>query len=431
MDFAGWILLKHSGAAQMPPDEGPLRILMVLENAFTPTGGGAESQVRTLALKLQRLGHQVTILTPRSSYGPRPTAERCWNLAVGRISYPYWPKVGSLVLFGRLGALLWQRRHRYDVWHVHIAHNMGAITCLMGKLLGVPVIVKVSGWFELERGVLAPGASRAAALSRRWLKSATVLQAISTRIARNLVERGFPADRVITLPNAVDTSRFDVRTGVRQSGGPFTVVFVGRMVPEKGLETLFDAWKEAFGAREDVRLLLVGDGPLDAPLRARAERLGIARQVQFLGHQDHVEPALAQADLGVLPSLVEGLSNTLLEYMAGGLPVVASRVSGSEDLVVPGRNGWLFSPSDVGDLSACLREAQALSAERLSALGRQARADVESTAGLEIIVGRLLALYRGADPTEVGGAMVAAFPGSTTGAGALAAEADASGGRSP
>jgi len=372
---------------------------MVLENAFTPTGGGAESQVRTIAKHLQRLGHQVTIITPRISYGPRPVAERCWGLAVGRIPYPHLRILGSFILFGRLGAFLLQRRNRYDVWHVHIAHHMGAITCLMGKLLGMRVVVKVSGWFELERGVLAPGLNPANALARSWLKSAAVLQAISTRIANRLTKDGFPVDRLITLPNAVDTSRFTVRSGLRQSG-PFTAVFVGRLVPEKALDTLLEAWSQAFGTREDVRLLLVGDGPLDAPLRAQAERLGITRQVQFLGHQDHVESVLAKADLGVLPSLIEGLSNTLLEFMATGLPVVASRVSGSEDLIVPGRNGWLFPPSDVAQLAACLREAEALSAQGLSALGRQARADVESTAGLDIIVGQLLALYRGVPPAE-------------------------------
>lgn len=418
----------------MSSEVAPLRILMVLENAFTPTGGGAESQVRTIAKHLQRLGHQVTIVTPRVSYGPRPVAERCWGLAVGRIPYPHWRILGSLILFGRLGAFLLQRRDRYDVWHVHIAHHMGAITCIMGKLLGTRVVVKVSGWFELERGVLAPGRNPANALARSWLKSASVLQAISTRIANRLTQDGFPTERLITLPNAVDTSRFTVRPALRQSG-PFTAVFVGRLVPEKGLDTLLEAWSQAYGPREDVRLLLVGDGPLDAPLRAQAERLGISRQVQFLGHQDHVEAVLAKADLGVLPSLVEGLSNTLLEFMATGLPVVASRVSGSEDLIVPGRNGWLFPVSDVAQLAACLREAEALSADRLSALGRQARADVESTAGLDIIVGQLLALYRGVPPAEArSGAATPAVPfvESPEPVAVLATgTADAIGGRSP
>jgi glycosyltransferase involved in cell wall biosynthesis len=400
---------------------------MVLENSFTPIGGGgAESQVRTLALHLRHLGHQVTVLTPRLPYGPRPTAERCWGLPVGRLPYPYVRIGGALVMFARLAAFLVQRRNRYDVWHVHIAHHMGAITCFLGGLLGKTVVVKVSGWFELERGVLASGRSPTSMLARRWFKSAAALQAISTRIARTLVDKGFPAQRVVTLPNAVDTSRFRPRGALRTAGRALTVVYVGRLVPEKGLETLFDAWSQAYGGRDHIRLLLVGGGPLEGALRERAERLGIAKQLEFLGHQDRVEDVLAKADLGVLASLIEGLSNTLLELMAAGVPVVASRVSGSEDLVIPGRNGWLFPPLDVASLAACLREAEALSPERLTEMGRQARADVEATAGLDVIVKRLLALYRGDHSMEVAGrgtvtSVAAVAAGGAAGAGDVAA----------
>jgi glycosyltransferase involved in cell wall biosynthesis len=135
-------------------------------------------------------------------------------------------------------------------------------------------------------------------------------------------------------------------------------------------------------------------------LRAQADRLGIVSQVEFLGHRDHVEEVLAEADVGVLPSRYEGLSNTLLEFMASGLPTVASRVSGSEDFVVTGRNGWLFPVSDVAALADCLRDARALPVTRLLGMGQQARADVEAASSLDHVVGHLLALYRGAHPRE-------------------------------
>ena len=175
---------------------------------------------------------------------------------------------------------------------------------------------------------------------------------------------------------------------------------MGRLVPEKDLATLLEAWARAFppGEELDARLRLVGGGPLEARLRAQAERLGLARQVEFLGHRDRVEEVLADADVGVLPSRIEGLSNTLLEFMASGLPALASRVSGSEDFVVPGRNGWLFEVSDVSALAAALRDAKTLPPERLAAMGRQARADVEAAASLDVVAGRLQALYRGARP---------------------------------
>ena len=107
---------------------------------------------------------------------------------------------------------------------------------------------------------------------------------------------------------------------------------------------------------------------------------------------------LAEAHIGVLPSRIEGLSNTLLEFMACGLPAVASRVSGSEDFVKPGRNGWLHPVGDAGAVAAALREAEALSPERLAALGHNARADVEAAAAVPRVIGKLMELYRGQTP---------------------------------
>jgi glycosyltransferase involved in cell wall biosynthesis len=232
-------------------------------------------------------------------------------------------------------------------------------------------------------------------MGRRWLRKATAVQAISTRIAKELEKRGFPAERINVLPNAVDTSRFKVRFPLRAAGQRFVAVFVGRLVPEKDLTTLLDAWAQAFEGRNDVTLRLVGKGSEEKALRERAEKLGIAHQIEFLGHSDRVEEVLAEAHIGVLPSRIEGLSNTLLEFMSSGLPVVASQVSGSEDFVVTGSNGWLVPVSDVTALAAALREAEALPSAKLDTLGRNARTTVEEAASLDRVVGRLMTLYRG------------------------------------
>jgi L-malate glycosyltransferase len=382
--------------------ERPLRILMVLESNFTKRGGGgAESQIKTLAWHLRRLGHHVTVLTPMLAAGPQVAAERCFGLPVGRLPYPRRKLVGAAIMQARMAAFLWQHRNRYDVWHVHIGHHMGALTCLLGAWLRKPVVVKISGWWELDQGLLAPDRGPMTKLARSWLKKAGTIQAISTRIAAELVKQGFLPERILVLPNAVDTSRFSVRTTPRPEGAPFTAVFVGRLVSEKDLGTLFDAWATAFRGRDDVRLRLVGEGREEKALRDQAERLGIAGHIEFLGHRDDVEAVLALADVGVLPSRIEGLSNTLLEFMASGLPTLASQVSGSEDFVVTGRNGWLFPVGDAATLARWLGEARALAPARLLEMGLTARRDVEAASALDIVVGKLLALYRGASPSDV------------------------------
>jgi glycosyltransferase involved in cell wall biosynthesis len=390
-------------AIGVAPRVRPLRLLMVLESDFTPQGGGgAESQVRTLALHLLRIGQQVAVVTPLLARGPQVTAERCEGIPVGRIRYPRLPTVGAAVMCLRLGAFLFGHGRRYDAWHVHIGHHLGAVTCLVGALVGKPVVVKISGSWELEQGVLAPGGRKPLdRLARRWLKRATAVQALSTRLAAELARQGFPAERILVLPNAIDTTRFRGRAAPRAPGAPFRAVFVGRLVPEKELGMLLEAWAAAFSGGEAARLQLVGGGPLEGPLRAQAARLGLSGQVEFLGHRDRVDEVLADADVGVLPSRIEGLSNTLLEFMASGLPALASRVSGSEDFVVPGRNGWLFEVADVTALAAALREARSLPPERLAGMGRQARADVEAAASLDVVVGKLLSLYAGAHPRDL------------------------------
>lgn len=374
---------------------------MVLESELE-AGGGAESQVRTLAKRLEELGHQVTVVTPMLDNSPRRSAQRHAKVAVGRLDYPRRPGIGGLVLNLRLAAFLWRQRHRYDAWHVHIGHNLGATTCLVGTFLKKPVVVKVSGWWELEEGVLARDAGLLGRAARACLRKATATQAISSRIANELERCGFPRERIVMLPNAVDLSRFRARALDRAPGQPFTVVFVGRLVDEKGLPTLLEAWAEAFGGSRDVRLKLVGEGPNEGALRAQARSLGIDGAVEFPGFISRVEEALADAHVGVLPSRIEGLSNVLLEFMACGLPTIASQVSGSEDFIVTGKNGWLFPVGDVKALAGHLRSAYALSGEQLAEMGRQARADVEAKAALDTVIGRLLALYRDERPVAAG-----------------------------
>jgi glycosyltransferase involved in cell wall biosynthesis len=388
--------LRATDAEEVP--RKPLRILMVLESNFTPKGGGgAESQVRTLARHMIDIGQRVSVLTPLEARGPQRTAERVQGIPVARLPYPHMRIVGAGILYMRLAAFLLQNRDRYDVWHVHIAHHLGAVTCLLGDMLGKPVIVKISGSWELEHGLLAPNAGVVGRIGRSWLKRASAFQAISTRIAGELESRGFAKDRIKVLPNGIDLDRFREVKARRAPGEPFTVLYVGRLSEEKGILTLVDAWAQAFAGREPgaVRLWLVGGGALEATIRERVQALGIAEQVELLGHRDRVEDVIAAAHIGVLPSRIEGLSNSLLEFMASGLPTAASKVSGSEDFVVTGDNGWLFPVSDAGALAEHLRAAEALPSEALAAMGQKARADVEARAALGEVVGRLLALYRG------------------------------------
>jgi glycosyltransferase involved in cell wall biosynthesis len=392
----------------MAAEARPLRVLMILDNCYPALrGGGAESQVRTLALYMKGLGHRVTILTPRVPYGRQQPIERYEGVPVRRLEYPVIRVVGSFLLWMRLIGFLWRRRDRYDAWHVHIVHYFGTIAVAVGHRLGVPVVAKFSGQWELQGGLLAEGGSPFMRFMRRLLRRAGAYQAISQSIASALRARELPSDRIAVLPNAVDLRRFSVHERPVEQGRPLTFVYAGRLQKHKGLDTLITAWAKAFDASSGHRLVLAGAGEDEPKLRELAESLGVTHMLDFVGFTNEIESVLATADVGVLPSIIEGLSNTLLEYMACGLPVIASRVSGSEDFVIPGRNGWLFPSRDVDALTRCFEEAVALPREELRCLGRHSRADVEARAGIANVVGRMLALYRGAAPREIASAPAA------------------------
>ena len=375
-------------------------VLMVLESVFpTKGGGGAESQVRTLGRHMMGREVEVAVIVPMVSYGPQLERDSVDGVTVRRIAYPKLPLLGALSMLIKLGWLLVSRRREYSVIHAHIAGNMAAVSCVVGRMLGKPVIVKLTGMTEMTGGILDPQPSWRTRLKKAALRGANHYQATSSRIGRMLVDSGFEAGKVRLIPNAVDTDRF-TRVGRdaelrRELCGDCSLVgvYVGRLVPEKGLELLLEGWARVFRHRLDVSLILVGDGALRQSLQALAQALGIASQVRFVGPTDAVENYLATADFGVLTSLSEGLSNTLLEYMAAGLPVVGSRVSGTEDFVCPGETGWLFEPGDLDDFERSLRSAAGIPAGSLRTMGENARHLVVSRASIGAVVEQLMHLY--------------------------------------
>jgi glycosyltransferase involved in cell wall biosynthesis len=167
------------------------------------------------------------------------------------------------------------------------------------------------------------------------------------------------AARIRVLPNGVDTSRFARRSGAREEFrgrlglSPESVVLgsVGRMVPIKDHKTLLQAAEPLIGRGLPVQLLLVGSGPELSKHQefVRASPI-LSGRTRFVGSTAEVPSLLSAMDVFVLPSLSEGMSNTILEAMASSLPVVATNVGGNPELVEDERSGLLFQPGDVTGL---------------------------------------------------------------------------------
>ena len=155
------------------------------------------------------------------------------------------------------------------------------------------------------------------------------------------------------------------------------VLYVGRLVPRKGIEYLLEAWRDIVTGFPDARLLLLGDGPLHQSLKANLGRLGIDGTARFAGRVDNVPEYLRAADLFVLPSLQEGLPNALLEAMASGAPIVATRIGGVVDIADDGVDALLVTPGDPMGLAGAMGAMLGNNAlrERLSAAAVRKIAD--------------------------------------------------------
>jgi sugar transferase (PEP-CTERM/EpsH1 system associated) len=245
--------------------------------------------------------------------------------------------------------------------------------------------------YRLLRKALRPFIDRYITVSRdleRWLVDCIGIRPVQVR----------------QIYNGVDHERFRPRTGGRPAALPagwlpadgVLIGTVGRLAEVKDQATLLRAFARVVEAsprlRERLRLVLVGDGPLAGSLRALVEELGIGPLVWMPGDRDDVPALLQGMDVFVLPSLAEGISNTILEAMACGLPVLATDTGGNPELVEPGHNGELFPVGDPAALAGRLRRLVEDPA-RMRRLGTEARDRVLQRFDWEVTVAQYLALY--------------------------------------
>lgn len=317
--------------------------------------GGSESQLFEVARRLNGGPYRLTVGT-LSSGGVY--AEQLRQLGIPVVEFPL---KGSLLRPGAFLQLMRMARflHRgaFDVVHTHT---------LWSNLMGVPaawlsrVPVIVSSRRDLAHWWWYTPFRRKAL--RHVQNRSTYVLANSNAIRDFLVrEDGFRAEKIRVVRNAVDFERFSTARGQREQLVPGllpehkVVAFVANMnLPVKGHLYLIHAAKTVCAAVPATRFLLIGDGRQRPHLMQEATALGVAQNILFLGQRKDVPELLACCDLSVLPSTAEGLPNAILESMAAGLPVVATAVGGSIELVEDGVTGVLVPPKEPGALADAL-----------------------------------------------------------------------------
>lgn len=304
----------------------------------------------------------------------------------------------------------WLEAHaeRFDVVHILDVFENSMRPAWYAKSLGLSVYVKVanSGTGFTNSGQL----SRLLNLPGKRLEIAKRLDgiiSISTKIASELASLGIEEDLIHSIPNGVDIDHFkmtkpEVRLSKRKKLGledRFTVLFVGEIVPRKQPHLLLDAIENSAKLRQNLQVIFLG--PLNdaeyAPNFLR--RLGDMKQSASLYHEAysrHPEDYYQASDLFVLPSKNEGMSNAILEAMACGLPILSTPVSGNDELVHEGINGYcLQSGSEVDNLVFFLEQMMDAPQQVLE-LGQQSRKIVCQGFDLQNVATKYMSLFEGA-----------------------------------
>jgi len=364
-------------------------------DSYLPRHSGVVRAVEAAGRYLRRRGHRVSIVAPAypDYMDADPDVVRFPSVAP-----PGHPDFPLAVPYSapHLRAL---RRLRLDVVHTHSPFLLGGIGLWVARTLHLPVAFTYHTLY-VEYTHYAPVLGDLArplvtAYTTAYCNRCDVVLASVPTVASLLRQYGVRARIEVTPSVGVETSEFEhgspgetrVRFGI-PAAAPL-LVYVGRLAQEKGIPLLLEAFA---GLPTDVWLLLAGDGPKRAALRAQAERLGIAPRVVFAGDQAHarVVEALFACDLFVFPSQTETMGLAVLEAMAAGRAVVAARSGPVADIVRDGETG-LLAPADPRAFVEAIIDL-VTNPERRAAMAARGR-EVAAAYAQDRIADRLIGVY--------------------------------------
>ncbi len=358
---------------------------------FVITGlnyGGAETQLVQIATALAKRKYAVHVV---SMIKPQAYLEELHEQGINYTSLDMTRGIPDPRVVVRLVALLkyWQPK----IVHSHMVHA-NLLARLARLLYRVPVLICTA--HNINEG-------------GRWREIAyrltDPLADLTTNVSRAAVDRyirvgATPKDKIIFMPNGVDTARFRpnraARLRLREElgiGDGFAWLAVGRFEEAKDYPNMLRAFNMVAEEQVDAVLLLAGQGYLLEETKKLACDLGLKDRVRFLGVRRDVPELMNAANAYVMSSAWEGLPMVLLEAGACGLPIVATDVGGNGEVVLNGESGYIVPPRDVKALAAAMSKMMALSETERAALGQAGRAHIEANYSLDRVVDQWERLY--------------------------------------
>jgi sugar transferase (PEP-CTERM/EpsH1 system associated) len=366
-----------------------MKSLHILHITHSLNVGGLERVVVDLAKGFKKKGYIVSICCLD---GKEPLGNEAESAGIKVYSLNKGPGIKCGLPF-KIAKII--REERIDLIHTH--NESGLIYGVTAAFLA-----RVSNIVHTDHGK-EPGYDEKKALKlaeKILLKKLDHVVAVSEDLKNKIVQStGISKDKILVIPNGIDVEHFyqpnlrdEVRRKLGISSDTFVIANIARMVPLKNQSFLINIFKEVVVDYPNVKLLLVGDGPMRYELQAYCKNMGLSKSIIFLGERKDIFELLSAVDLFVLPSLTEGTSITLIEAMSSGTPVVASEVGGNSEVIENGKTGFL---NPLGQIEMWITTIKSLirNKEDRIRVAQNAKMEVVKKFSLEGMIGNYEKIY--------------------------------------
>lgn len=365
-------------------------------DGYPPRAAGGGYYVSGLSRKLTERKHRVTVIS-RGSWDKLYYQEKVNGITVYRVrfipTFPFHLQPHGFFLSRFLKSI----ESNFDVIHLHnsnippVGKSLPTVVTVHGTMQGHVAHRKL---LDLNSFVVRAFSPMYIAIDREVISSADKVIAISNACAEEL-GAFYRINNSEVIPNAVDSAFFSP-LNERNNINPY-LLYTGRLSPEKGLPDLVDAAKIVTLKYPDFKFVITGKGPLESHLKKRVTKLDLGKNFCFAGYvdRDTLLKYYQNATLYVLPSYWEGLPTTLLEAMSCGLPVVATAVPGTSEVIADYKTGLLVSPKTPDKLASAILELIDNSHLRIE-IGRNARAHVREFYDWDHVIGKIEQVYQSA-----------------------------------
>jgi len=334
--------------------------VLILSDYFHPhLGGGVEKMILELSIKLVNSGYEVCVLTLNTTDSIKK--ENFHGIQIIRVKAYDLTKITGLQ--SAISFNLWFEAKKLindfqpDIIHLH---NRFFFTTFIGILLRkkfhLPTLVTLHlGKIDYIHGIKGYIIRKFEKFMIRLINNnSTLVTAVSHNVKDNGVSLGIKNKKCIVIPNGVDLSFFKMMRTFRAK--PRKIIFIGRLLANKGPQILVKSANIVRKKIPDVQFFIVGDGPLREKIEKYCDKNHLSKNIQFLGRLDDIRDKMKESDLYVRPSYLDGMPLGVLEAMAAELPVLATNIAGTKEIVQHGKTGYLVKADDEKELAEAIIE---------------------------------------------------------------------------